>query len=520
MPSNLTAVAEVGGSLKQVQQAFQAYQVARNQFVNSISGFLERKDTGNVIMEALMKNDVMAVLCCPLAQDPIPGIQSLSLSCLGKLSAADPLLSQVVVSCGVLDSVVTSLSHESPPVQTAADSVLSSVARNSSEFAHRIMTSGALPALLYQLHSSSTPPSVKEGAVRALDSLIRSSVEHANVICNGELLSTLVALMLNPGSPHTLCKAIVGALGNIAACSPKLAEAVVQQKALDPLTRMVRGTLTPPDLKAAALNCLSQLCVHHEELANQVANTGVVQSTVQALTDKMTPSIRRNAAALLLQMVQKTPELAAVVSSTGAPGCLKQFMVLEQGHIEGTLTGLMIAGSMSSYNMTIAKAIVESGAGAEVVAAISNTDASISGTAAWAVEQAIHHSDETAMPLIQQGALQQLMSTYIRSKQSEALRSKLKSSIKATIRSCNATGPLETFVAKETPPELSKHLLARLVTLLQVGPKARQQLVTSGALARLQEALPGLDPKGRQHAEAIQALFPPDVVAYYAQGKQ
>ena len=34
----------------------------------------------------------------------------------------------------------------------------------------------------------------------------------------------------------------------------------------------------------------------------QVANTGVAQAAVQALTDKMTPAIRRNAAALLLQV--------------------------------------------------------------------------------------------------------------------------------------------------------------------------------------------------------------------------
>ena len=47
-------------------------------------------------------------------------------------------------------------------------------------------------------------------------------------------------------------------------------------------------------------------------------------------------------------------------------------------------------------------------------------------------------------------------------------RSKLKSAIKAAIRSCTATAPLEAFVAPTTPPELSKHLLARLVPLLQV----------------------------------------------------
>lgn len=94
-----------------------------------------------------MKNDVMAVLCCPLAQDPVPGVQSLSLACLAKLSAADPLLSQVVVSCGVLDSVILSMSHESAPVQAAADGVLSAVAGSTKDFAHRVMTAGVRPAL-------------------------------------------------------------------------------------------------------------------------------------------------------------------------------------------------------------------------------------------------------------------------------------------------------------------------------------------------------------------------------------
>ena len=46
----------------------------------------------------------------------------------------------------------------------------------------------------------------------------------------------------------------------------------------------------------------------------------------------------------MLQMVQKTPELAAAVSSSGAPSCLRQFIVLEKGNTEGMQTGLMIAG--------------------------------------------------------------------------------------------------------------------------------------------------------------------------------
>lgn len=54
--------------------------------------------------------------------------------------------------------------------------------------------------------------------------------------------------------------------------------------------------------------------------------------------------------------------------------------------------------------------------------------------------------------------------------------------------------------------------------LLQDAPKARQQFVTSGALARLQVAIPTLCPRGQQQAEAINALFPTEVVTYYEQG--
>ena len=42
---------------------------------------------------------------------------------------------------------------------------------------------------------------------------------------------------------------------------------------------------------------------------------------------------------------------------------------------------------MSSYGASIAKALVDAGAGVEVVEAVGDPDASISGTAAWATEQ-------------------------------------------------------------------------------------------------------------------------------------
>lgn len=74
---------------------------------------------------------------------------------------------------------------------------------------------------------------------------------------------------------------------------------------------------------------------------------------------------------------------------------------------------------MSTFGASIAKALVDSGAGQEVVNCIGSSDAGVSGTAAWAVEQAAMHGPDCTMPLIAQGALQELMSSYAKVKPSQ-----------------------------------------------------------------------------------------------------
>ena len=70
------------------------------------------------------------------------GIQSLALQCLAKLTASDPLLAQVVVSCGILDCVMASMKHEHAPVQASASDVLSALSSSGPEFARRVLKSG------------------------------------------------------------------------------------------------------------------------------------------------------------------------------------------------------------------------------------------------------------------------------------------------------------------------------------------------------------------------------------------
>ncbi|GIL46886.1 hypothetical protein Vafri_3746 [Volvox africanus] len=571
--SKLTSVAEVAGILKQVDQAFTAYQVARNTFVTALQGFLDRLDSQNVMLEALMKNDVLATLCCPLAQDSVPGIQAIALQNVSKLAACDPLLSQAVVSCGVLDSVVLSMSHESPPVQSGANMVLASVAGSSVDFAKRVLEAGAMPGILTQLRNGTA--AVKESAVRNLNSLIGSHRDHASLIADEALMSLLVALLKAQDSPHSLCKAVVHTLATTAHYGPDMAAAVIKAEALPPVTILVRGGNTTPDLRAAAINCLAHIATHNEDLAAQVASPGLVESVVAHLADKMVPTVRRAAAALLLQLGRKTPALAAQVCAGGCPTALNKFLQMEKDG-DGCCTGVTLGGTLASYSPITAKAVVDAAVGAEVVQALRRGDSagnggtaaaaaattkggstlkstarnttmtkgvgsagdiigsaapdvsiSIPAAAAWALEQMALHGEETTMPLIGQGALSAVLEGYKASAASAtsapagpeaAVFMRCKAALKALIRHCNTTAPLEPLVTESTPPAVLKHVLRRTEPLLARDAKSRQQFVTSGGLMRMQELEGRLCTKGQQYLKAINALFPADVVTYYRQG--
>ncbi|KAG2498986.1 hypothetical protein HYH03_003172 [Edaphochlamys debaryana] len=527
------------------------------------------------MLEALMKKDVLATLCCPLAQDPVPGIQASALQSLARLAGCDPLLSQAVVSCGVLDSVVLSMSHENAPVQAGANMVLAAVAGSSVDFARRVLEAGAMPGILVQLKTGTA--AVKESAVKNLNSLIGSHQNHAALIADDALLSTLVALLSAADSPNTLCKAVVNTLATTARYSPEMAAAVIRAQALPHVSVLVRGASTPPDLRAAALNCLAHMASHNEDLASQVAGTGLVGPTVAHLGDKMVPQVRRAAAALLLQLGRKTPSLAAEVCSGGCPAALAKYLGMEKEG-EGCSTGVTLAGTLASYSPTTAKAVVDAGVGTEVVAALrrggdpagaaggggaaaaasppkpvgtsvksvkggggggkgaistgggaAGPRVSIPAAAAWSLEQMSQHGDETTMPLIAQGALTAALDGYVASADGAAVATapdapdavifaRCKAALKSLIRNCNSTAPLEPLVLDSTPPAVLKHVLRRCEPLLSRDGKSRQAFVTSGALMRLQELEGRLCPKGRAYLTAINGLFPADVVAYYRQG--
>eukprot|EP00201_Polytomella_parva_P020233 CAMPEP_0175044402 /NCGR_PEP_ID=MMETSP0052_2-20121109/3780_1 /TAXON_ID=51329 ORGANISM="Polytomella parva, Strain SAG 63-3" /NCGR_SAMPLE_ID=MMETSP0052_2 /ASSEMBLY_ACC=CAM_ASM_000194 /LENGTH=403 /DNA_ID=CAMNT_0016307683 /DNA_START=14 /DNA_END=1222 /DNA_ORIENTATION=- len=386
----------ISGTLKQIKQAFTAYQVAKATFLTSLSEFVSHLDPENLMLEELAKQDVIGILCCPLVSDVVPGSQASALQSLSALSAAAPVLSQSIVSSGILDSIIgLSLNHSSATVQAAADSVVESVAGASPNFAGRLLESGVVSGLCTQL-TAPGQKMVKEAAVSAISALMSSHVTHAELICHqSPVLSILTDVLSVPPQPdrrggngggggggggggeedqsYALVQGVVRTLASTARYSAELAEFVVAGGSLPYIAGLVRGSHsvnTPPLLKATALNCLSHIARHNASLAEAVLQTGVANGAIACLTDVLVPKVRRAAVALLLQLAQKTPALAVAIVRDGAPAAVTRHLQLESSNPSDQLTGLTLVGTLASYTLESSKAMIDSGAANEMLVAL------------------------------------------------------------------------------------------------------------------------------------------------------
>jgi hypothetical protein len=120
---------------------------------------------------------------------------------------------------------------------------------------------------------------------------------------------------------------------------------------------------------------------------------------------------------------------------------------------------------MATFRAVIARTIVDSGVGVPVVGCLSHASFEVVGGAAWALEQMAQHGEAMAGPLIEQGALQQLIDAHPRvakQKKDVELQRKVKAATKALIRNACTSQSLEPFVDVKTPPKILRHLLKKV----------------------------------------------------------
>lgn len=146
---------------------------------------------------------------------------------------------------------------------------------------------------------------------------------------------------------------------------------------------------------------------------------------------------------------------------------------------------------------------------------MSNTHIDVHTAAAWAIESMAAHGGPISTALADAGVLPPLLKLYTRSKSESDARVAAKRAMKEVMRHTRHQAPLRTLVAEGVPPELQRHALTQMFTIMQGSVTDRREYVTSGALMTMQRLEAGLDPKGKQSVKDINSLFPADVVNYY-----
>eukprot|EP00873_Tetraselmis_striata_P020823 jgi/Tetstr1/441087/TSEL_029355.t1 len=514
MHGNLSAAAADGGSAHKVATAMTAFQAARQLFVSTVADFLRVQD-GGATMAALVDHDLLSVLTCPLVKDPIMGIQIGSLKALGDLAKHNAEVSQEITVCGILDEMVSSLSHQNRQIRAAANTALQSVARHDRSCAQSVVDHGVLEPVRKQL--ATLDAMVKETAVKTLDVLVEKGPDFADLVADDSTIGTCVSHLYMPedAAPQSMRTCIALFLANTANHSEPLAQRVVAGEALPAVASLVGARSTKPALRAACLKMLSQVAKHGTELAIMVVEQRVMPAVLHCLTDEDHAHTRLAAASLVQEVSRRTPELAQVVAGDGGCTCLVRNVELA-GAGAPALAAILSMGHIAGMHAKVAKQLLDSDASRQLIAALNCPDPGVKGAAGWAVEQIASHGEETAKQLAQDGLLVALEPIYRLTPEGET-KTKLKGALKAIIKECRSHSDMEPLVKQDTTADVLRHVLAAFADLLPADVAMRRSFVTSGALMNLQalDLVAGLDARSLTCIQDINAQFPEDVVNYY-----
>jgi hypothetical protein len=152
------------------------------------------------------------------------------------------------------------------------------------------------------------------------------------------------------------------------------------------------------------------------------------------------------------------------------------------------------------------------------VTAIQSGHLSTQHAATWGIFHMAMHGSDIADQLAKNGVLPPLLAVYCSG--TTELQALAKSALKEVTRHCTVAGPLLALVHEKVSVEIVSHVLQQGLRIMQGSVAGRREFVTTGALMILQQLEPTLDEKGQACVQAINNLFPQDVVSYYRHGVQ
>jgi hypothetical protein len=159
--------------------------------------------------------------------------------------------------------------------------------------------------------------------------------------------------------------------------------------------------------------------------------------------------------------------------------------------------------------------VVGAGAVPELIGALVSGHDTLRSAAARALAQCAQHGRDDADELAAAGVLPPLALAWTASAVGSEAHAAVEAAACDILRHTSLIAPLAALVTPATPPPLLTAALARATTLLVGAADARREFLTTGALMHMQRMQAVLGSEGREHANAINELFPADVVRYY-----
>lgn len=490
------------GMSRAVLPVFEEYQKARLTFVQTVADLATRPQN----VETLQNAGVMSLLR-PLLLDTSASIQQSAALALGRLANLSDGLAEDVVACNILPHLVQQLQNNNRFYKKAASFVLRAVAKHSPRLAQEVVNSNALMPLVDCLEEFD--PSVKEAAAWAVGYIVRHNKELAASAKEVGAAQRLVLCLQEPELPLKRISASV--LSDICKHSVDLATAVVDAGAVS----LLANDISHPDaaLKRQVGQCLAQIAKHSVDLAVVVVEAEVFPRILNCLTDS-DEVVRKNSATCIREIARHTPDLAKLIVNAGGVSAIVDYITEARGNHR--LPGIITLGFIAGFTETLAFAVIVSkGIGPLKDALINEPEDHLKAAAAWTLGQIGRHTPDHAKALAETDVLRRLLAVFQHPDSSEDLRTKAKWALKNVIMNCNHLPALEPLLI-DAPDKILKYVVQQFSKVLPSDAAARRSFVQSGGLRKIQEVK--ADPSSRlnEYVEAINGLYPTEIVNYYS----
>lgn len=485
---------------KAVLQCFEEYQKSRIAFVQTVANLATHKQN----VEALISANVINLLK-PLLLDVVPSIQQSAALAIGRLSSYDESLARTVAEADIIPQLMYNLPSKNRFFKKTACFILKSVAQHSIDLAQLVVDSGALEPLIGCLDEFD--PNVKEAGAFALGQIAKHNESLARQVVEARAVDSLLLCLQEP--ELVLKRVASQTLANICKHTEQLAQPVAEN-GLDVICSYIN--YTDPAIKRNVCNLLTNICKHSNELATLVlSKLNNPQKLLSCLKDP-DDVVRQNAAMCIGEIVNKSPECAQAIVSSGGPLVVVNYV--EQCRGTGKFYGILCLANMAKINEATATMIINAGGLDVLINALEVEKEQVKTACCHALCIIGRQSTQNANEVASTGVLKTMLFYFMDGNSGDDLKEKAKIAIIEIIKKVSNLFNLEPLLHVAND-EILITVFEQYVTYLKGNQAELSNFARNGGLKKLLAIKDRLQEPLLHLAETICAYYPQDIRDFY-----